>query len=82
MKKRLCTGRTSGGEEKVVHNPTNSHLAHPRSARSAKPALSPYFLDEVAMTRSEVLLARYESDSGSIEQQPVRSPELTAVLAA
>ena len=37
---------------------TNLRSAQWGAARSAKPALSPYFVEEVAMTRSEILRVR------------------------
>lgn len=41
-----------------MRNPTTQKAQKPKTARSPRPALSPYFVDEVAMTRSDVLRFR------------------------
>jgi hypothetical protein len=41
-----------------MRNPNSSRPETLRTTRSAKPALSPYFVEEIALTRSDILLAR------------------------
>ena len=43
-----------------MRNPKNNRSGTSRTSRSAKPALSPYFVDEIALTRSDILMARAE----------------------
>lgn len=62
-------------------DPTLRRSNQPNGSRSAKPALSPYLLEDVAMTRSDVLRARGECDSGSVDPALVK-PFEWAVLAA
>jgi hypothetical protein len=44
--------------EGAVHHRTPKHLELDKLSRSPKPALNPYYLEDVAMTLSDVLRAR------------------------
>ncbi len=52
-----------------------------RATRSARPALDPYFVEDIAMTRSEILRARNE-DAERLFPVHDHSREAVVVLAA
>ena len=41
-----------------MRHPTTKKMQKSQTSRSSKPALSPYFVDEFAMTMSDVIRAR------------------------
>ncbi len=59
-----------------------THLSEEsRATKSAKPALDPYFVEDVAMTRSEILRARDE-DAERLFPVHDHSREAVVILAA
>ena len=65
-----------------MHDAASRRPDESRTTRSARPALSPYFVEEVAMTRSDVLRARGDGAPGYVGTVTPRSPEWTGALAA
>jgi hypothetical protein len=73
---------TGTREESYVQDPTNRRSEHSRITGSARPSLSPYFVEDVAMTRSDVLRARNDDGPETADLAHVGSPPWVAVLAA
>jgi hypothetical protein len=63
-------------------DPSVRRAQEPKSSRSAKAAINPYLVEEIAMTRSDVLRARNEIGSASPIHVLKISSTLTGVIAA
>lgn len=63
-------------------DPSVRRSQEPKSSKSAKAALNPYLVEEIAMTRSDVLRARSEIGSASPVHVLKSSSSWTGVIAA
>lgn len=51
-----------------MHHQNRAAIERPRADRSSKPSLNPYYVDDVALTLSDVIRARQiESGPASVE---------------